>query len=333
MKVTIKDVAKEAEVAPSTVSRVLSDNPKISDETKLRVQKAIKKLKYRPNAIARSLANSKTRTLGVVLDSEAEDLFANPFFMQAMKGMSICAQSMGYYIMYAFSKKGDEEFESLTDFCTSGLVDGIVLLRVVEDDKIVNFLKERDFPFVVIGRPDDEKNSMWVDNDNFSATYDVVHKLIEKGHREIGFIGGKGQMNVSKYRLKGYKAALRDADIPIDNDIICEMNNFDEEQGYIAIKQILSKRKVTAIVASDDLLAFGVNKGLKEEGVEDVALVGFNNIPLGEFQNPPLSSIDINADDLGYYAAKLLIDKLEGETLTKMNHIVSTNFIERESFK
>ena len=233
MKVTIKDVAKEAEVAPSTVSRVLSDNPKISNETKLRVQEAIKKLKYRPNAIARSLANSKTRTLGVVLDSEAEDLFANPFFMQAMKGMSICAQSMGYYIMYAFSKKGDEELESLTDFCTSGLVDGIVLLRVVEDDKIVSFLKERDFPFVVIGRPDDEKNSMWVDNDNFSATYDVVHRLIEKGHRDIGFIGGKGQMNVSRYRLKGYKAALRDSDIAIDNDIsVIGSFNMDMKSAY-----------------------------------------------------------------------------------------------------
>lgn len=333
MKVTIKDVAKEAEVAPSTVSRVLSDNPKISDETKLRVQKAIKKLKYRPNAIARSLANSKTRTLGVVLDSEAEDLFANPFFMQVMKGMSICAQSMGYYIMYAFSKKGDEEFKSLTDFCTSGLVDGIVLLRVVKDDKIVGFLKEKDFPFVVIGRPDNEENSMWVDNDNFSAAYDVVHRLIEKGHRNIGFIGGRCQMNVSKYRLKGYKEALRDKDIPIDDDIICEMNNFNEEEGYRAINKILSKKKVTAVVTSDDLLAFGVNKGLKELEIDDIALVGFNNIPLSEFQDPPLASIDINASELGYYAAKLLIDKLEGEVLTKFNHIVSTKFIERESFK
>ena len=186
---------------------------------------------------------------------------------------------------------------------------------------------------MVIGRPDDEKNTMWVDNDNFSATYDVVQKLIKKGHKEIGFIGGKGQMNVSKYRLKGYKAALRYADIPIDNDIICEMNNFDEEQGYIAINRIISRRKVTAIVASDDLLAFGANKGLKENGINDVALVGFNNIPLGEFQDPPLASIDINAADLGYYAANLLIDKLEGEVLTKSNHIVSTNFIERESFR
>ena len=115
IKITIKDVAKEAGVATSTVSRVLSDNPRISDETKERVHEAVRKLNYKPNPIARSLANNKTRILGVVLPSEADDLLTNPFFINAMKGMSLYAQSKNYYITYAFSKIDETETESIKE--------------------------------------------------------------------------------------------------------------------------------------------------------------------------------------------------------------------------
>ncbi len=109
MKVTIKDVAKEAKVSPSTVSRVLSDNPRISDETKEKVYKVIEKLKYKPNAIARGLVNNKTRILGVVLPEEAENSLSNPFFIQAMKGISSYAEKREYYITYAFSSNKESE--------------------------------------------------------------------------------------------------------------------------------------------------------------------------------------------------------------------------------
>ena len=146
IKVTIKDVAKEAGVATSTVSRVLSNNPKISDETKERVNEAIKKLNYKPNAIARSLANNKTRILGVVVPSEADDLLMNPFFINAMKGMSVYAQSKSYYITYAFSKDENSELDIMKEITNANLIEGVILLRVKEDDKSIKYLKNINFP-------------------------------------------------------------------------------------------------------------------------------------------------------------------------------------------
>ncbi|MDZ5010127.1 LacI family DNA-binding transcriptional regulator, partial [Clostridium perfringens] len=234
MKVTIKDVAKEANVATSTVSRVLSNSDKISDKTKEKVNEAIKKLNYTPNIIARGLANNRTRILAVILPKEAEDIFSNPFFVQAMKGMSIYAQKENYYIMYAFKQEGKNDKEWFEKFIDSNLVDGICLLNSKEDDDSIKYLKEREFPFVVIGRPDDIENVLWVDNDNFKAMYKLVEKLISYGHRTIGFVGAKSNLNVSKDRLNGYKQALLDNNIDIEESLIYEGKEFTQKNGSSA---------------------------------------------------------------------------------------------------
>lgn len=333
IKITIKDVAKEAGVATSTVSRVLSNNPRISDETKERVNEAVKKLNYKPNPIARSLANNKTKILGVVLPSEADDLLTSPFFINAMKGMSLYAQSKNYYITYVFSKDGEVETESIKEITTTNLVEGIILLRVNENDESIKYLKEINFPFVAIGRPESTEDVLWVDNDNFQAMYNVVNKLIKKGHKKIGFVGALKSLNMSKDRLKGYKMALEVNGIGYDENLIIHKCQFNEDEGYNAANVLVKEHKVSAIVTTDDLLAFGAGNMLKENSIDDVALVGFNNNQLAQYQTPPLSSVHINADKLGYYAAKLLIKKLESSLETNTHYIVNTEFIERESFK
>ena len=297
MKVTIKDVAREANVAPSTVSRVLSDSPKISEETKIKVNKAIKKLNYKPNAIARSLVNNKTKILGVVLPNEADDSFKNPFFVEAMRGMSMSAEENGYYIMYAFSKNDEDELKTIKEFSSNNLLEGLCLLSVREEDKTIKYLKDINFPFVVIGRPDEE-DVLWVDNDNFQAMFKLVDKFIKDGQSDIAFIGGKKSWNVSKDRLSGFKDAFK-------------ANNLNYDK-------------------TDDLLALGANKFLNEEGIEGVKIVGFNNTPMTKYQNPPISSIDINARELGYEATKLIIDYLNGNLVGRKKYcIVDTELIDR----
>ncbi|GAB6168726.1 LacI family DNA-binding transcriptional regulator [Clostridium carnis] len=332
MKVTIKDVAKEANVAPSTVSRVLSNSHKISEETKIRVNEAIKKLNYTPNIIARGLANNKTRILAVVLPEEAEDIFSNPFFVQAMKGISISAQSENYYIMYAFKDSGKNEDDLWTKkFIDSNLVDGICLLTSKENDDCINYLKDTNCPFVVIGRPEEIDGVLWVDNDNFQAMYNLVHILIDKGHKEIAFIGAKENLNVSKDRLNGYIQALASRGIKLNNNFLLEMKDFTQKEGYIATKNIFEKDSPTAIVTTDDLLAFGVQEALNELNINNVAVAGFNNTPLAKYQNPPLASVDINSEKLGYFATKLLIDKLEKRETDHRYYIIDTELVERES--
>ena len=144
MKITIKDVAREAKVATSTVSRVLANSNRISEETKERVNEAIKKLNYIPSVVARGLAKNKTRILAVLLPGEAEVSFENPFFVQAMKGISMCSQREDYYIMYAFNENKENEEEWIKKFTEGNLVDGICLFNVKDNDKTINYLKNKE---------------------------------------------------------------------------------------------------------------------------------------------------------------------------------------------
>ena len=333
MKVTIKEVAKEANVSTSTVSRVISDSPQISEKTKEQVREVINKLKYKPNAIARSLANSKSRIIGVVLPNESQDLITNPFFIQAMKGMSGYAQSKKYYLMYAFSEDEKSESDYINNFITSNLVDGVCLLRARSDDESIKYLKKYEFPFVVIGRPEESEDMLWVDNDNFQATYNLVNEFIKKGHKDIAFLGAKNEWNVSKDRLKGYKVACEINGILVQDKNVIMTMEFSEQEGMNGAIKLLDNSAPTAIIVEDDILAFGVLKVLKQRNIKNIEVVGFNNSPLAEFQNPPLSSVDINAKELGYYAAKILIDSLEHNEIPINHYIIDSKLIKRESFK
>lgn len=330
MAVTIKDVAKLANVSPSTVSRVISQSPRISDATKQVVYAAMKELKYKPNAIARNLANASTKTLGLIIPNQDENLFKNPFFIQAMRGISIYAQKKNYKIMFNYGASPEDELNFVHEFVNSKWVDGIILLTAYENDLCIEYLNDEAFPFVVVGRPYNIHDIMWVDNDNFQATYNLVNTLIQKGCQDIGFIGGPQKYIFSKDRLEGYKRALELRNLTVAGDIIIEATDFTEDEGYMAMKRICDNRIPQAIVTTDDLLGFGVLRYIREHDLK-IKVTGFNNIPLSEYQTPALTSVDIRAEDLGYNAAKLLIRSLEGIENTVNHYIVATELIERES--
>jgi DNA-binding LacI/PurR family transcriptional regulator len=336
MKVTIKDVADLACVSTSTVSRVLHNNPKISNETKQRVEEAMSRLQYKPNVLARGLANKSTKTLGLLLPNDPEELFINPFFIKAMRGLSIYAQDHGYYLMYSFSKNEEEEVEFLRSYINSHWVEGIILFTSRQNDQCISYLKSQEFPFVVIGRPEDTTGVNWVDNDNFHAMYKVVNYLVQLGKKHIAFIGGPLTFNVTQNRLDGYRQALSSRGMDVDDALIVEANSFSEEAGYINMKRLLARFPlVDAVAATDDLLAFGALKAIKEldkpEEERKIAVVGFNNTLQSSVQSPTLTTVDINPDKLGYRAGKLIIDILEHEELTANHFIVDTILIERES--
>ncbi|MGH4049780.1 MAG: LacI family DNA-binding transcriptional regulator [Clostridium sp.] len=330
MSVTIKDVARLANVSPSTVSRVIADNPRISDETKQRVYTIMKEINYHPNAIARSLVNKATKTLGLILPNTDEDLFDNPFFIQIMRGISHYAQKKGYYIMYTYSNDENREVEDIESLINSGRVDGIILPIVRKDDKCIAYLKKVAYPFVVIGRPQNSEGVLWVDNDNFKAMFSAVNYLINKGDRKIAFIGGPSELNVTINRLEGYRSAMINIGEKIDENMI-QVAEFTETSGYNAMKNILKKFKPTAVVTTDDLIAFGVSKAINEMTDKNIKVIGFNNTPLAAFRNPTLSSVDVNSEELGYYAVRLLINKLENNEEQINNYIIDTKLVERQS--
>ena len=305
---------------------------RISKATKDIVYNAMEVLDYKPNAIARSLANASTKTIGLIIPSKDENLFKNPFFIQAMRGISLYAQKKNYKIMFNYSGNPQEELQFIRDFVNAKWVDGIVLLTAYENDMCIDYLSQELFPFVVIGRPYNVNDIMWVDNDNFQATYHLVNTLIQKGCQEIGFIGGPQNYVFSKDRLEGFRRALELRNICYHPEMIVEMEDFTEIFGYEGMKLICEAAIPQAVVTTDDLLAIGVLKYINEKNLS-VKVTGFNNIPLSEYQTPSLSTVDIRAEELGYQAARLLIEKLEGVELTVNHCIVSTDWIERDSTK
>lgn len=214
MKVTIKDVAKEANVSASTVSRVLSNNSKISEKTKENVWHAIKKLNYTPNEMARGLATQRTNILTVALPQDFGQSFSNPFFMQVLKGISTVAKDRGYFIMYAFKEEGDSW---INRFIQSNFVQGIILFHEENEEDTINYLKEIEFPFVSIGLPKDVDSLLKIDSEHYReiheangryigsfATKTIIEKLENKGEKNYKILNIKFVEKESAFdKMKG----------------------------------------------------------------------------------------------------------------------------------
>ncbi|SEF79132.1 transcriptional regulator, LacI family [Caloramator fervidus] len=331
--VTIKDVAEKAGVSPSTVSRVIADSPRISEKTKQKVRKAMEELGYHPNAIAQSLVNRTTKTIGIVMPQSAERVFLNPFFPEALRGITKYAHEKEYCILLTTGNTEKEQLESLKSIVYGGRVDGLILMYSRVNDVILNEIIKLDIPFSMIGRPFNGEEINYVDNDNIKAAYEATKFLINMGHKRIGLINGSLNLVVSLDRFEGYKRALLENNIDIDETLLTS-SDFVQQGGYDCMKMLLSSKNLPeAVLVTDDLMAFGAIRAIKEAGYrvpDDISILSFNNIPLCEHATPPLSSVDINAYKLGFEAARIVIDEIRGKD-KKQAVIVETKLISRES--
>lgn len=336
MNVTIKEVAKMAGVSPSTVSRVISDSPRISEETKKTVRKAMESLGYHPNAIARSLVSKATKTIGIVMPQSTESAFLNPFFPQALSGVSAAAHEQGYCILLSTGNDEAEQLESIESIVMGGRVDGVIIMYSAVDNIVLDTLKKMNIPVVVIGKPINAKDTLFVDNDNVLAAFTVTEKLIKNGHKKIAIMSGSFKFVVSLDRLDGYMNALNKYKIPFKKEYISELSEFAKENAYNMAKGLLElEERPTALVVTDDVMAFGAMDAIKEKGLkipQDIEIMSFNNVPSAELTKPSLTSVDIDASLLGYEASKLIIEKIEGKD-TKDKVIIPTKIIYRESSK
>ncbi|HYK72017.1 MAG TPA: LacI family DNA-binding transcriptional regulator [Pseudoneobacillus sp.] len=335
MAVTIKDVAKLANVAPSTVSRVIANSSRISEKTKEKVREAMDQLGYHPNFIARSLASQTTQAIGLVMPSSTDKVFQNPFFPTVLRGISEAANERQYALYMTTGKTDDDIYDGVVQMVQGGRVDGVVLLYSKVEDKILSYLQQRNFPFVVIGKPFKQVEEIThVDNDNFRATKEVTEYLINLGHEAIAFIGGDLNLVVTVERLLGYEKALRDAFISLVPEYIIH-EEFLREGGQEAVRELMSlKTPPTALVVVDELMALGVLNTLDEMGIkvpDDISIISFNNVILSEMSRPPLTSVDIGIFDLGFEAAKSLIQKIENPKEPIKRIIIPHKIVKRQS--
>lgn len=334
MTVTIKDVARAAGVSPSTVSRVISNHPRISKATAEKVRRIMDELGYHPNLAAKSLVSKTTYTLGVFLPRPAEELFLNLFFAEFIRGIVTRASKSGYDILMTSCPSEQDEISALNRLMSGKRVDGIILLTSRRNDPVVQYLNEQQFPFILIGRSEEYPDVLSVDNDNVQASYDATMHLIKRGHTRIGFISGPPHLILSHDRKKGYEQAMREAGLEIREDWIIE-EEFLQESGYRAMSILMSlSERPSALVVVDDIVAFGILRGLHELGYQvpqDMSLISFNNTALTELSSPPISSVDISIYQLGYLASQNLIHTIQGSYTGEPRTIVPHRLILRES--
>nr|WP_239550862.1 LacI family DNA-binding transcriptional regulator [Halanaerobacter jeridensis] len=332
----MKDVAKLAGVSTSTVSRVVSDDDRISQDTKEKVLEVMEKLNYYPNSAARSLANKETEIIGLVMPSYEEDIFINPFFQEVLKGVSSITSKNSFDILIATNHEGEDDLDVLKRIVQTQRVDGLILTRSKKDDEGIKYSKEHNIPFVLIGSCLEYDDIPAVDNDNKQAAYNLTSLLINKGRRKIAFISGEINSIVTLKRYKGYLNALQEHDIEVNDDYFIS-DEFLEESGYKLMSELLKLNdKPDAIVCADDLICVGVLKRIKESKKynvpEDIMLASFNNTILAKYSNPTITSVDINSVQLGKKASKKLINNLNKKSKSdNSKEILDYKIIKRDS--
>jgi DNA-binding LacI/PurR family transcriptional regulator len=335
MSVTIKDVAKLAKVAPSTVSRVIANNPRISEQTKNRVREAMESLGYHPNYNARSLANRSTQSIGLVMPSSVDKVFQNPFFPEVIRGISTKAHEEDFAIYMSTGQSEQESLEGVERMIHGGRVDGVIILYSSIDDKIMSFLQKEKFPFSVIGKPYNNFTQIThVDNDNVQAGKDVTDYLIQLGHKRIAFVCGSLDSVVSIDRILGYKKALQNAKITYQEEYIVK-EEFLHDGGVKEISRLMSLQSPpTALIVKDDLLSFSIMSTIDNMGYsipKDLSIVSFNNLMLSEFARPPLTTVDIDIFKLGYHAADCLLDQIKNPGQDAKQVIVPHRLVVRQT--
>ncbi|MBM7693441.1 DNA-binding LacI/PurR family transcriptional regulator [Peribacillus deserti] len=319
MAITIKDIAREAKVAPSTVSRVIADNPKITEKTKKKVRKVMEQMGYYPNFHARNLANRATKSIGIVMPISARkgnNTFQNPFFQDVIKGISSFAHSEDYSLYITTGETDEEIYSDVMKMVKGKRVDGIILLYSRESDPVLEFLTDNSFPFVLVGKPPEDvrKNITYVDNDNYAVSRELTQFLLSLGHERIAFIGGHEKLIVTKNRLAGFLDTLALSKISVPAEYV-KHTDFIMDGGKKSISELLAlKVPPTAIFVTDDVLALGILNALHEKGIsvpDEMNVVSFNNLFFSEFTSPPLTTVEVNIYQLGYEAARSVVELIE----------------------
>ncbi len=312
-QMTIQQIAELAEVSRSTVSRVLNDHPSVRPEVRDRVLQVIGEQGYAPQAAARSLASKRTNTLGLLIPRSAAIIFSDPFFGQVIQGMTEASSKRGYFLMLTMVS-GAMEHDFYKRVLRSRSVDGLLMVSSDIDDPILPLLIKDDLPLLLIGDHPYLNPVNWIDSENREGARIATTHLVGLGHRRIAAITGFLQMSSAIDRFNGYKQALLEANLPVLAELI-EHGDYTQESGYQAMRRLLlATPRPTAVFAANDMMAMGALRAIHEAGLSvpnDVAMVGFDDIPMAAFANPPLTTMRQPIAEMGALAANTLIDQLE----------------------
>jgi LacI family transcriptional regulator len=317
----------------------LNDDPNVSPQTRERVLKVMKRLNFHPNAAARGLAAGRTRIIGLVIPMAVSALFTDPYFPILMQGVSSACNAHDWFVMLWLAEP-EQERRMIGKILHSGLMDGVIVASALMDDAVLNAMAASKMPFVLIGRHPTDDRVNYVDVDNLNSSREMVSYLMRMGYRRVATITGPHNMIAGHDRLDGYLEALRQRGVVPDPSLIVE-GYFTDTGGYTAMQRLLSQagqgdssRAPDAVFVASDAMAVGALRALHDAGKrvpDDIAVAGYDDIPLAANTDPPLTTVRQSIYRTGAVAAETLFDIVEHPGPSPRRVILPTELVIRAS--
>jgi LacI family transcriptional regulator len=330
----LEDIARRAGVSRSTVSRVINNEPYVSSRTREKVLKIIQEVGFTPNPGARMLVTQRTQVIGVVIPRNLSVVFEDPYYFPTLlQGVAGAAQERDYATLLWLGSSDEDEDRFYQRVLKNRLMDGLLIASATPNPSIFEHLLAQQIPFVTTERPFFYSDQIsYVTIDNIGAGRTATEHLINLGRKRVGTIAGQQDNVDAQDRVIGYREALRAAGLEVDPDLIVE-GYFSRRGGYLAMKTLL-RQEIDGVVAASDTMAVGALQALQEAGVrvpEDVALVGFDDLPLAIMTEPTLTTIRQPISQRGYQATALLLAMLAGEVEGPRQVLLPTQLVIRQS--
>jgi LacI family transcriptional regulator len=330
-KLTIRQIAKLAGVSRSTVSRVINDHPNVSPETREQVLQIVAETGFHPDPIARSLSSRRAGIIGLVIPLAIQSLFEDPFFPRLIQGISQGCNSHDYTLTLFLLHSLEEEEKLYARVSRRQLLDGVIVTATRGGDPLIPQLIANRIPFVMHGRHEDPRVS-FVEVDNAAGAYTAVTHLVRLGRRRVALVTGPSASLAAEDRKRGYLKALRERRVRVDESLIIQ-GDFTETSGYEAMQRLLPHKPDAVFVASDTM-ALGALRALREAGSrvpDEVAVVGFDDLPQAATADPPLTTVRQPIQRAGVLAVEMLIDILENGAEPPRRIILPTELVIRAS--
>ncbi len=327
---TIRDVASQAGVSVATVSRVINNSShKVHRVTRNRVLRTVRRLGYRPNVVAQGLRRGTSRSIALIVPD-----ISNPFFPAIARGVEDVARRHGYALVLGNTDGDAERERTYLDILRKRWVDGVLFASAGGDDRHLRRLRADGVPAVLIARDAAAGSIDTVVVDGFAGVRQATAHLLRLGHRAIAYIGGPRPLSVARERLRGYRWALRDFNVRPDPSLIVA-GDFRVDGGRAAVRRLLARRRTfTGLVAANDLTAIGAMEVLRAAGrriPDDVAVVGFDDIPFASFVDPPLTTVAQPTYRLGALAMERLLALMNGEAVAARRIVLEPQLVIRRS--
>ncbi|KZE73124.1 LacI family transcriptional regulator [Paenibacillus elgii] len=328
MKVNIFDVAKKSGLSVVTVSRVLNNSPSVREKNRQKILQAIKELNYIPNSAARTLVRGKTGVIGLTITALGDTVFDC-----IVKRVNDRLKQSGYFLAISISNETDHELEEASSFLfQEDRVDGIIVLSPVREEQYIAELEIKGIPYVVIDNQNEHANISTINVDNYKGGYEATKHLLSLGHTRIAHVSGEVLFLSARERQKGFIDALADEGL---SPFLIANSRFGIRSGYQVMRDWIQSGQVpTAVFAGDDAIALGVVEALEAGGYrvpEDVSVIGYDDQELASEVHPRLTTIRQPAGQMGEYAVKVLLDKINGLSTEPTKFRLVPELIVRES--